>query len=106
MVSFEKFVKSMLPSLLELKVTPSFCFPFKIPDNPTATILYIYMNEVFAFQIILTFYDPFQGTLVEVVHTLLTYKLLQLQVTQKQTPLLHQLNGVNRKSTSDVSLPT
>ena len=28
----------MLPSLLELKVTTSFCFPFKIPDDPTATI--------------------------------------------------------------------
>ena len=37
MVSFENFVKSMLPSLSELKVTPSFCFPFKIPDHPTAT---------------------------------------------------------------------
>ena len=33
MVSFENFVKSMTPSLLELKVTPSFCFPFKIPDD-------------------------------------------------------------------------
>jgi hypothetical protein len=40
MVSFEIFVKSMPPSLSELKVTPSFCFPFKIPDNPTATIIY------------------------------------------------------------------
>ena len=27
----------MTPSLLGLKVTPSFCFPFKIPDDPTAT---------------------------------------------------------------------
>ena len=35
MVSFENFVKSMTPSLLESKVTPSFCFPFKIPDDPT-----------------------------------------------------------------------
>ena len=34
-VSFENFVKSMPPSLSELKVTPSFCFPFKIPDDPT-----------------------------------------------------------------------
>ena len=41
MVSFENFVKSMPPSLSELKATPSFCFPFKIPDNPTATRLYI-----------------------------------------------------------------
>ena len=37
MVSFENFVKSMPPSLSELKVSPSFCFPFKIPDDPTAT---------------------------------------------------------------------
>ena len=27
----------MPPSLSKLKVTPSFCFPFKIPDEPTAT---------------------------------------------------------------------
>ena len=26
----------MPPCLPELKVTPSFCFPFKIPDDPTA----------------------------------------------------------------------
>ena len=39
MVSFENFVKSMPPSLSELKVTPSFCFPFKIPDDPTASNL-------------------------------------------------------------------
>jgi hypothetical protein len=37
MVSFEIFVKSMLPSLSELKVIPSFCFAFKIPDDVTAT---------------------------------------------------------------------
>ena len=41
MVSFEIFVKSMPPSLSELKITPSFCFPFKIPDDPTATNTYI-----------------------------------------------------------------
>jgi hypothetical protein len=40
MVSFEKFVKSMPSSLSELKVTPSFCFAFKFPDNPTATKKY------------------------------------------------------------------
>ena len=40
MVSFENFVKSMPPSLSELKVTPSFFFHFKIPDDPTATIIY------------------------------------------------------------------
>ena len=37
MVSFEKFVKSMPPSLSELKVTPSFCFPIKIRDDLTAS---------------------------------------------------------------------
>ena len=41
MVSFENFVKSMPPSLSELKVTPSFCFPLKIFDDTTTTIMYI-----------------------------------------------------------------
>ena len=40
MVSFENFVKSMPPSLSELKVIPSFCFAFKIPDDVTATNTY------------------------------------------------------------------
>ena len=40
MVGFETFVKSMTSYLSKLKVTPSFCFPFKIPDDPTATITY------------------------------------------------------------------
>ena len=47
MVSFENFVKLMPPSLSESKVTPSFCFPFKIPDDPTATRLsniYLYQT--------------------------------------------------------------
>jgi hypothetical protein len=39
MVSFEIFVKSMMPRLLKLKVTPSFCFAFKIPDDVTATTI-------------------------------------------------------------------
>jgi hypothetical protein len=42
MVSFENFVKSMPPSLSELKVTPSFCFAFKFPDDPTATSKYVH----------------------------------------------------------------
>ena len=37
---FEIFVKSMPPSLSELKVIPSFCFAFKIPDDVTATNTY------------------------------------------------------------------
>ena len=40
-LSFENFVKSMPPSLSKLKVLPSFCFPFKIPDNPTTTSIYV-----------------------------------------------------------------
>ena len=59
MVSFEKFVKSMPPSLSELKVLPSFCFAFKIPDNVTASKLYLYLNRttsdyIFRYQDILT----------------------------------------------------
>ena len=40
MVSFENFVKSMPPSLSELKVAPSFCFPIKIRDDRTASSMY------------------------------------------------------------------
>ena len=36
-VIFENFVKSMMSCLPKLKVTPTFCFAFKIPDDPTAT---------------------------------------------------------------------
>ena len=41
MVSFEIFVKAMPPSLSELKVLPSFCFAFKIPDHRAVTSTYI-----------------------------------------------------------------
>ena len=34
----------MMPSLLESKVTSSFCFPFKIPDDPTATNMYYHVS--------------------------------------------------------------
>jgi hypothetical protein len=34
-VIFENFVKSMTPCLSKLKVTPNFCFAFKIPDDMT-----------------------------------------------------------------------
>ena len=40
MGSFEIFVKAMLPSLSELKILPSFCFAFKIPDDRAVTIIY------------------------------------------------------------------
>ena len=50
MVSFEIFVKSMPPSLSELKVIPSFCFAFKIPDDPTATTVHTYKGANFSWQ--------------------------------------------------------
>ena len=40
-VIFEIFVKSMTSCLSKLKVTPSFCFAFKIPDDVTASNMYI-----------------------------------------------------------------
>ena len=50
MVSFEIFVKAMPPSLSELKVLPSFCFAFKIPDDRAITnnhnFLFFFKNEV------------------------------------------------------------
>ena len=45
MVSFEIFVKAMPPSLLELKVLPSFCFAFKIPDDSAVTSKYIILIQ-------------------------------------------------------------
>ena len=39
MLSFENFVKLMPPSLSGLKVTPSFCFALKIPDDRAVTKL-------------------------------------------------------------------
>ena len=36
-VIFENFVKSMTSCLSKLKVTSNFCYPFKIPDDPTAS---------------------------------------------------------------------
>ena len=41
MVGFENFVKSLPPSLSELKVKPIFCFPIKIRDDPTASNIYL-----------------------------------------------------------------
>ena len=43
-LSFENFVKSMPPSLSELKVTPSFSFAFKIPDDRAVTNNYSVEN--------------------------------------------------------------
>ena len=48
MVSFEIFVKAMPPSLSELKVLPSFCFAFEIPDNRAVTNNYL-LNELHIF---------------------------------------------------------
>ena len=57
MVSFENFVKSMTPSLLELKVTPSFCFAFKIPDDVNATNTYLVQNFIFIIKRTLFFHN-------------------------------------------------
>jgi hypothetical protein len=50
MVSFENFVKSLPPSLSELKVKPIFCFPIKIRDDPTASnmhrVIYVFVNYI------------------------------------------------------------
>ena len=46
MVSFENFVKSLPPSLSELKVKPIFCFPIKIRDDPTASSMYICLIKI------------------------------------------------------------
>ena len=59
-VIFENFVKSMMSCLSKLKVTPIFCFPFKIPDDPTATSMYIFasvsnLQKLFCLSRILTF---------------------------------------------------
>ena len=40
-VIFENFVKSMTSCLSKLKVAPKFYFPFKISDDPTASIIYL-----------------------------------------------------------------
>ena len=47
MVSFENFVKLVSPSLWILKVTPSFCFAFKIPDDVTASNVYVTVKNNF-----------------------------------------------------------
>ena len=44
-VIFEN-VKSITPSLSKLKVTPSFCFAFKIPDNLTASSIYNFGQNI------------------------------------------------------------
>ena len=45
-VIFENFIKSMTSCLSKLKVTRSFCFTFKIPDDRTASI-YIFSKFFF-----------------------------------------------------------
>ena len=53
MVSFEIFVKAMPPSLSELKVLPSFCFAFKIPDNVAASKSYLCTEILFSEYVLL-----------------------------------------------------
>ena len=55
MVSFENFVKLVSPSLSELKVPPSFCFAFKIPDDMTASNKKLHL---LCHTIVLEFFPP------------------------------------------------
>jgi hypothetical protein len=43
-VIFENFVKSMTSCLSKLKVTPSFCFAFKIHDDVTTTNNHVFSS--------------------------------------------------------------
>ena len=65
MLSFENFVKSMPPSLSELKVTPSFCFAFKIPDDRAASTELYHVDNISSdftvyYYIMLIFFFPLQ----------------------------------------------
>ena len=74
MVSFEIFVKAMPPSLSELKVLPSFCFPIKIRDYRAVTRvhkviwiclkMYIQKKYIFCPILRLTFGDGCQNYLI------------------------------------------
>jgi hypothetical protein len=44
MISFDFFLKLMMPCLSKLKVTLGFCFPNVIPGNMTASIKYITLS--------------------------------------------------------------
>ena len=52
-----KILKSMPPSLSELKVLPSFCFAFKIPDDVTATITHAHLGLIW-YHLFRTFIHP------------------------------------------------
>ena len=69
MVSFEIFVKSMPPSLSELKVLPSFFFAFKIPDDHAVTSTY-YVDKCWILQLFVTFC----WKLIDVCNELITSK--------------------------------
>ena len=82
MVSFENFVKAMPPSLSELKVIPSFCFAFKIPDDVTAT------NKQYMFS---AAYIKVQGLLLSLATPIQSIHLslfqdIQLKLSLKKSP--------------------
>ena len=71
MVSFENFVKSLPPSISELKVKPIFCFPIKIRDDPTASNKYFEVKPALPSQDTSNFYNtmgeiPFQQEINEI----------------------------------------
>ena len=69
MVSFEIFVKAMPPSLSELKVLPSFCFAFKIPDDVAITSKY-YISISFP----VTLQKKLESTQEELMRTQIRYQ--------------------------------
>ena len=76
-VIFENFVKSMAPSLSELKVTPSFCFAFKIPDDHAVTSIDIFRFFSFGASKILQIYEFMNGPrAAEAATTIVTKEFL------------------------------
>ena len=78
MVSFEIFVKAMPPSLSELKVLPSFCFAFKIPDDVAASTLDSYVascptcTKNLGRTLPATHYIPWSQIIVDLCHCITT----------------------------------
>ena len=79
MVSFEIFVKAMPPSLSELKVLPSFCFAFKIPDNVATSNNAISTNSIRILSLE-PFLVLFMDTLTCNHGTVLVFKTLQCNI--------------------------
>ena len=114
-VIFEIFVKSMTSCLLKLKVTPSFCFAFKIPDDVTAPngyVLYFYIYYLRLLDFLLFFAQKtFSGWRVEAGPTPKYVLMIKPQPNPTQAkfgpwglnstrlnPFFHPKNGFNPKN--------